>query len=414
VNNNLTRTVLVTGATGNVGRHLVPALLEAGVGVRALVRHPFTAGLPDAVDVVEGDLTAPDDVARAAEGADAAFLLWPGFDATGAAEIAGALADHVERIVYLSAAELQGDRAGPKDGVWADVEAAIRATGVGWSFLRAGGFAANALGWSPAIRAGQPVALPYPEAVRSPVHERDIADAAMACLLDPRHDGRAYEITGPEQLTLRRQAEILGESLGRPVAVHHQSAVESEAETSALLGPQYAAAALTYWATLEASPERVSDDVERITGHPPRAFAGWAHDHADDFRPLDTATVAHRYADAFRRGDIAAATAVLAPDVVRVAPLENGGQEIEVRGFAAIAENAATQNSDVDLEGVEVAAPMVGPDSFAIRFTFDERVRSTGAAQRTTKISMCRVEAGRIVREDVFFFTNPTAVAAAG
>ena len=278
------RTVLVTGATGNVGRHLVPALLEAGVRVRALVRFPLTAGLPDAVDVVAGDLTSPDDVARAARGADAAFLLWPGFDGSGADAVAGALAAHVRHVVYLSAAELQGERTGPKQGAWADVEAAIRATGPTWSFLRAGGFAANSLEWAPAIRAGHAVALPYPEAVRSPVHERDIADAAVACLLDPTHEGQAYEITGPEQLTMRRQAEIVG---GPAVAVHHQSAAEAEAETAAVLGPEYAAAALAYWATLEASPERVGDGVERVTGHPARTFADWARDHADDFRALD-------------------------------------------------------------------------------------------------------------------------------
>lgn len=279
-----TRTVLVTGATGTVGRHVVTALRDAGVGVRALVRRPSAAGLPHGVQVVAGDLTTPQDVGRAAEGADAAFLLWPGFDGTGADAVAGALAARVRHVVYLSAAELQDGRAGPKEGAWADVEAALRATDLTWSFLRAGGFAANTLGWAPAVRAGEPVALPYPEAVRSPVHERDIADAAAACLLDPRHAGRAYEITGPEQLTMRRQAEIVGEVLGRPVPVRHQSPTEAEAEAAAALGPEYAAAALAYWATLASSPERTSDDVARVTGHPARTFAQWVRDHADDFR----------------------------------------------------------------------------------------------------------------------------------
>lgn len=287
-------TVLVTGATGNTGRHLVPVLLEAGVRVRALVRRPLTAGLPAAVDVVAGDLTSPEDVARAAEGANAAFVLWPGFDATGADEIVGALAQHVERIVYLSAAELQGDRVGPKAGAWADVEAAIRASGVAWTFLRAGGFAANALGWAPAIRAGEPVGLPYPGAVRSPVHERDIAEVAARCLLDPWHDGQAYEITGPEQLALARQVEILGESVGQPVTIHRQSPAEAEQELGGVLGPEYASAALAYWATLETSPERASGDVERVLGRPARSFASWARDHVDDFRALDTAGVARR------------------------------------------------------------------------------------------------------------------------
>jgi uncharacterized protein YbjT (DUF2867 family) len=287
-----TPTVLVTGATGNTGRHLVPALLEAGVRVRALVRHPLTAGLPAAVDVIAGDLTSPDDIAHAAEGADAAFLLWPGFDAAGADAVVSALARRVGRIVYLSAAQLQGDRVGPNQGVWADVEAAIRTSGVAWTFLRAGGFAANALGWAPAIRAGEPVGLAYPGAVRSPVHERDIADVAARCLLDPWHDGHAYEITGPDQLSLGRQAEIVGEALGQPVTTYRQSTAEAEEELGGALGPEYASAALAYWATMETSPERASVDVARVLGRPARTFATWARDHADDFRTLDTAAVA--------------------------------------------------------------------------------------------------------------------------
>ncbi|GLZ48107.1 nucleotide-diphosphate-sugar epimerase [Actinomycetospora sp. NBRC 106375] len=274
------RTVLVTGATGTVGRHLVTALLDADVRVRALVRHPGTARFPAAVEVVRGDLLVPDDVARAAAGANAAFLLWPGLDGTGADAVAGALAARVDRVVYLSAAELQDDRVGPKDGAWADVEAALRATGVGATFLRAGGFAANTLGWAPAIRAGEPVALPFPEAVRSPVHERDIADVAAAALQDPRHAGTAYEITGPEQLTMRRQAEIVAPG----GIVRHQARAEAEAEMATIMGREYASAALAYWATLEASPERVSDDVERVLGRPARTYAAWTRDHADDFR----------------------------------------------------------------------------------------------------------------------------------
>lgn len=286
------RTVLVTGATGKVGRHLVRSLSDAGVGVRALVRDPNAGGrgaadLPDDVELVTGDLTRAETVAEAARGADAAFLLWMGFDAGAAGATVAALADHVSRIVYLSAAELQDDRVGVKEGPWSRVEDAIHAAGVGWTFLRAGGFAANALGWAPDIRAGRPVGMPYPEAVRSPVHERDIADVALRSLLDPElHDRKAYEITGPEQLSLRAQAEILGVTPGRPVTVHHQSIEEATAELSPTMSPDYAESALAYWATLETSPERVSDDVPRVLGRPARTFAAWARDHADDFAAI--------------------------------------------------------------------------------------------------------------------------------
>jgi uncharacterized protein YbjT (DUF2867 family) len=278
------QTVLVTGATGKVGRHLTRYLLAAGHRVRALTRNPVIAGLPEGVELRTGDPTRADTVAAAADGADAAFLVWMGFDATGVAETAAALARNVGHIVYLSAAELQDGRRGAKPGVWADVEAAVRDTGATWTFLRAGGFAANTLGWARVIRAGEPVGMPYPEAVRSSVHEADIAEAAWRCVLDPEHQGRAYDITGPQQLTQRREAELIHEVVGRPVRVHHQSPDEARREMSAVMGPDYADAALRYWATLESSPERVSDGVAQITGHPARTFAEWAADHVADFR----------------------------------------------------------------------------------------------------------------------------------
>ena len=100
---------------------------------------------------------------------------------------------------------------------------------------------------------------------------------------------------------------------------------------------------------------------------------------------------------------------MLDPDVVRVAPMETNGEEIEVRGLAATAANADRQMEHVELNGVEVGEPLVGVDSFAIRFTFDETRLDTGQRQTTSKISLCTVAASRIVREEVFYFGPPHA-----
>jgi uncharacterized protein YbjT (DUF2867 family) len=282
-------TVLVTGATGKVGRHLVRYLLGDGHHVRALTRRPDSAGLPAEVDLRPGDPAQPDAVAEAARGADVAFWNWMGFDGAGASESVGALASEVEHVVYLSAAQLQHGTQGVMPGVWADVEEAIRATGTDWTFLRAGGFAANTLRWAEAIRAGEPLPMPYPEAVRSSVHEADIAEVAWRCLVEPLHRGRAYEITGPEQLTQRQEAEAIGEVVGHPVTVRQQDADEAHEQYAAWSGREFAEATLGYYATLVADPERVSDDVEQITGHPARPFTQWAADHHEDFAPLSTA-----------------------------------------------------------------------------------------------------------------------------
>jgi uncharacterized protein YbjT (DUF2867 family) len=138
-------TVLVVGATGKVGRHVVSGLLDEGVAVRAVARHPETAGLPARVEVVEGDVGRPKTIEAAARGARSAFLLWPGFDPAGAGDVVAALAGNVDHIVQLSSARLQGKETGVTDGVWAEVEKLVEASGVAWTFVRAGGFAANTL-----------------------------------------------------------------------------------------------------------------------------------------------------------------------------------------------------------------------------------------------------------------------------
>jgi uncharacterized protein YbjT (DUF2867 family) len=101
-----TQTILVTGATGNVGRHITVQLRDAGVTVRALSRDPSSPRLPAGVTVSRGDLTDPDSLRNAVAqwgGADAAFLLWPFLTAQGAEAAVSAIAGHVRRIVFLSA-----------------------------------------------------------------------------------------------------------------------------------------------------------------------------------------------------------------------------------------------------------------------------------------------------------------------
>ena len=276
-------TILVTGATGKVGRHVVTGLLEHGADVRALVRHPLTAGLPDAVAIVEGALEDPAAVATAAAGTDAVFLLWPTFDARGAGAVVDALAARAGHLVYLSAARLQHDETGVIEGVWADVERAIERSGATWTFVRAGGFAANTLEWAEQIRVGDTVRIPHPDAARSLVHERDIADVAVRALLERDLAGRSVAVTGPEVLTQREQVAAIGAAIGRELRVEAQPPDEARRTYTTMMGEQGADAALAHWATLVEAPERATTDVERVTGHPARPFADWAREHAEDF-----------------------------------------------------------------------------------------------------------------------------------
>jgi uncharacterized protein YbjT (DUF2867 family) len=289
------RTVLVIGATGRVGRHVVSGLLEHGAQVNALVRRPETARLPGEVSVVPGETGRPDTVGAAAEGAEAAFLLWPSFSPAGASEAVSELARHVSRVVYLSAARLQRDDEGVIEGVWADVEQRIERSGVAWTFVRVGGFAANTLAWAPQIQAGDEISIPYPRAARSLVHERDIAEVAVRALMDPGLRSAAFAVTGPEVLTQLEQVRAIGDAIGRPLLVREQSPDVARREFAAIAGSdEYAARAVAHWASLVDEPERATDDVERVTGHPARSFAEWAREHVDDFARPSNDHVAER------------------------------------------------------------------------------------------------------------------------
>lgn len=268
-------TILVTGATGRVGRHVVQGLLDAGVGVRALVRNPPLAALPAEVEVVQGDIYDPTAVSRAAADVDAAFLLWPAFTADGAAEVVTALTKQVSRVVYLSSMSA--------GGVWAEIEALL--ADADWTFIRPGGFAANTLEWADQIRTGNVVRMPSPNAARSLIHERDIAEVAVQALLHDKHIGQSYSLTGPEVLTQAELVATIATVLGRTLQVEEILTAEAR-QTMLTQGadPTFVDAALTYWHSLIANPEPVTTTVETLLNRPALTYHQWAEDHADAFR----------------------------------------------------------------------------------------------------------------------------------
>lgn len=270
--------ILVTGATGNVGRHLVAQLAEAGAGVRAMSRHPDTANLPPGVDVVQGDTLDPASLERAlAAGAESVFLLWPLMSPDGVEPVVDAIARHAKRVVYLSALGAPG--------FYAHIEQLIEQTGLDYTFLRAGGFGTNTLTWAEAIRANDIVRLPYAQAARSLVHEYDLAAVAARALTEDGHAGKAYDLTGPEVLTQADQLRVIGDVIGKRVLWQEIPREAARREFfEAGWTEEFADSALSYWEHLVTHPEPVTADVEQVTGTPARTFRQWVEDHAGAFR----------------------------------------------------------------------------------------------------------------------------------
>ncbi|MFD7310415.1 SDR family oxidoreductase [Promicromonospora sp. NPDC059942] len=285
-----TARVLVLGATGNVGGALVRRLAAGreDVTVRAMVRAPGSADLPDGVEVVRGDLTNLDSVRAALRDVDRVFLVWP----LGGGELTRAVVDlitaRVRRVVYLSAIGVRDDGGSAPDPILqfhTDIEQAVRASDVEWTLLRSGGMAANTLGWAQQVRERSTVSWVYGEGARALVHEADLAEVAAIALLTDRLVGAVPEITGPSALTQREQARAIGAAVGRTVTWDELPAQEvREALMSAGWSAATADGALRSWASTVDRPEVPTPDYAAVTGATGRPFEQWAIDHAGDFR----------------------------------------------------------------------------------------------------------------------------------
>jgi uncharacterized protein YbjT (DUF2867 family) len=280
--------VLVTGATGNVGRHVVLQLLREGARVRALTRNPTSAGLPREVEVVRGDLSTPETLDAVVMGADAVFLLWSLPTTDTALAVVERLAEHTRRIVFLSSSAIREDIDKQTDvvaKVHADVEHSIENSAREWTFLRPDGFATNALWWWGAqIRRGDVVRWPYGGAAMAPIHEEDIAAVAVRALLEEGHQRRKYLLSGPESLTLFEQVKIIGGAIGRPLRFEEIPPDAARQQLLAVMPQEIVDVLLDVLPRLTMGPAPITTVVSDISGAPARTFREWASDHAADFR----------------------------------------------------------------------------------------------------------------------------------
>jgi uncharacterized protein YbjT (DUF2867 family) len=280
--------LLVTGATGHIGRELVRELDARGAAFRVLVRDPArAAGLPERAERVAGDLDKPATLVPALDGVERLFLLVPGIGVEHTEHaIAAAKAAGVRRIVYLSSYAVIGNPI-PAMGRWHhEREQLIRVCGIPATFLRPYGFMTNAFDWVPTLREGGYVLDPVGPGRAAPVDPADIAAVAAVTLTEDGHEGQEYLLTGGEVFTIAEQVRILAKAIGRDIEVR---TVATPAEAVRFRYPHGAPQALADALVEGLTLMRVdtvgvrSDTVQRLLGCEPRTFADWCARNAHAF-----------------------------------------------------------------------------------------------------------------------------------
>ena len=275
-------TIVVTGATGNVGRPLVSELAAAGARVRAVTRTPEAAGFPDGVEAVYSAVDA-------LPGATAVFLNSRALGGELADVVALARRSGVTKLVALSAINADDDFSRQPSRFRGDrnkeVEQLAVDSGLDWVSLRPAVFASNFVGmWSAQVRAGDVVGGPYAAASAAPIVETDIAAVAAQALLTDELVGQRIPLTGPQAFTNSELVETIGTVLGRALRyLEVPPDVVRQRFIGLGLGAEFADAYAAMLADALDKPALVTREVEKITGRPATSFAQWVSDHRDLF-----------------------------------------------------------------------------------------------------------------------------------
>jgi uncharacterized protein YbjT (DUF2867 family) len=284
--------IVITGATGNVGRPLVQTLSTAGEDVVAVSRHagPNSTGpnstVPNStadqnVSPFAADLSAPETLRPVLDGAKAVFLLTPPDFLAG-----GNLQDVVDvireagvpRVVFLSSQGVATER---HPSVYEDV---VTGSGLEWTILRPGNFASNAFAWAESIRTHRAMAAPFADVALPVVDPQDIAEVAAAALRGSGPANAVHTLTGPAAITPRRQAEIIEEVLGTPITFTELTREQARTGLLNVMPEPVADTTLDILGSPTLAEQTVSPDVEKVLGRPPHTFDDWLTRNLQAFR----------------------------------------------------------------------------------------------------------------------------------
>jgi uncharacterized protein YbjT (DUF2867 family) len=271
--------IVVTGATGNIGRTLVQTLATAGEKVTAVSRGTEDIALPEGVQRQIADLAEPESLSPAVDGADALFLLITGPQlVTGpdpARIVEVAKAGGVQRLVFLSS-QVAGTRPELVSHARSRAfEVALEQSGLEWTVLRPSGFFTNTYAWAESIRAERTIAAPFGDIGLPVIDPVDIAEVA-ATVLRADHSGQTYELTGPAVITPREQARALEATLDTPLQFIELSREQAKTGLLRFMPEPVAEGTLDILGTPVPAEQRVSLDVERVLGRPATTYAAWA------------------------------------------------------------------------------------------------------------------------------------------
>ncbi|GIE85636.1 Uncharacterized conserved protein YbjT, contains NAD(P)-binding and DUF2867 domains [Actinoplanes regularis] len=280
--------IVVTGATGNVGRPLVQALVAAGEQVTAVSRGlPATAG-SEGLRHRQADLTDPESLRPILDDAAALFL----HDGGASAQLLSprdivdiAKAGGVGRIVLLSSIGVATrPQSASHGGMMRAIEEAVRQSGMDWTILRPGAFNSNAYAWVETVRAQRMVAAPFGDVGLPTIDPADIAEVAAAALHHDGHTGQVYELTGPALTTPRQRAEVIADAFGEPIRFIEQSRGEARAQMLRFMPEPIVETTLEAIGEPTPAEQRISPDVELVLGRAPRTFANWIQHNITAFR----------------------------------------------------------------------------------------------------------------------------------
>ncbi|SEE80626.1 Uncharacterized conserved protein YbjT, contains NAD(P)-binding and DUF2867 domains [Streptomyces sp. 2131.1] len=285
--------ILVTGATGTIGREVL-RLLPAGRAVRIMARNPErVACATQGAEIVHGDFTDSASLTDALHNVHTAFLVTNPDGNDDARFLDPARAAGVRHIVKLSAAAVTDPLA--DDLITRHQrrnEELLRASGMAWTLLRPRAFMSNTLSWARSIRADGVVRALYGTSANACVDPRDVAEAAVRALTGAagEHAGRAHTLTGPQTLSAAQQTAELADLLGQELRFEELTPQQARTALGARYPADIADALLESARRQHSGSKAVVDPtLPGLLGRPARTFRDWAADHLDAFGPAPAA-----------------------------------------------------------------------------------------------------------------------------